>query len=84
MKRIDVLIDFLVNASSDASNSTKNLRSFHENLYSYSTLIAVKEGNKINVTKRKYSVTTSQHTNSLIREAKKRGFEVVLSDALKR
>jgi hypothetical protein len=84
MKKIDVILEFLNNDEADCLNSTKNLSCFLGRLFSYGQVIAIKgnRDNKILVNSRKYSVTSSQHRNLLVREAQKRGFEIVFTTVI--
>jgi hypothetical protein len=50
-----------------ASGSNGRISTDGANLYSYSTLIAFKEGGKVYVTQERYSITSTRHVSALRR-----------------
>lgn len=64
--------------SHDYANKQGNVSIRHDTFFSYSEAIAVKTGEKTaKVTNRKFSVTTSRHTNAVRKSLTDAGFVVV-------
>lgn len=64
MKNEQVIQEF-VNGATKGVNSTKKLRIEGDELINYSTVIAIRKGNKIYLNNNHYSMTTTAHQNRI-------------------